>query len=203
MDAAELIKETRKSLRFKEEVLAHFSFLGEWGFKCVSAELLIVRYISGRVLVFVCHDERSYEIEAKVQYVNGTQSFSITEIFQLLSLPEADTHRLYMTSTPEGVSHGVEVLAGIFKSRLTKEVLNDNTLFIRLEKQSKENIAAWSRQMKIENLRLKMDDAWKTSNYHQIIECAESLSDVTLLKSEIAKITYARKQLAEKRLKRK
>ena len=49
--------------------------------------------------------------------------------------------------------------------------------------------------MKKEQLRLDLENAWKKKDYHTILECAESLKGVELLKSEIAKISYARKNI--------
>ena len=193
MDAAELDYNIRKPLRFPEEVLVRFSFLIEWGFKCFHTEPTIVQYMSRKACVNIFLGRRSFEIDAEFQKDLNSTAFGMGEMLRLLSYPEADNYRRYASDTVNGVARGVEILSDIFLKHLTADVFYDKHLFEKLEKQRDVEINSWCKEMKKEHLRLDLENAWKKKDYHTILECAESLKGVELLKSEIAKINYARK----------
>ena len=187
----------RAILRFPEIVIKHFAFLVEWGFECIHVESTIVRYATKQININIFIGRHSFEIDVEFQKHDDRLLFCFYEMLLLLSCPEANTYKCYAATTAESVAYGVEILADLFKKRLTADVFDDNALFTRLEKQRNENARVWHRNMEVKHLRLQLDEAWKKRDFCAIIECAAFFNVGELTKSEIAKINHAHKRLSE------
>jgi len=196
MDATEQINyKKRISLHFSNEVQLKFAFLTKWGFKCIYANSFDVKYTSETIEIHFIHEKRYYLLDIYFQQSNGFNWYSLHEMIQLLNNKDDIKFLLPTALTKEQVSFGVGLLYKMFVNNITFDLLNDKSLFVKLEQQKNINTKKWIRKMEIADLRKLFNKEWENKNFHGIIKISKSFAESELMKSEIMKIQYAHKKV--------
>jgi hypothetical protein len=186
----------RQSLRFAEAVEENFSFLAAHGFKCVQSEPTFVRFESEHDYVNIYHGRKSFELGLEIGPSEASGSderpYPMSGLIRLVEPSKADEYRNYATHTADGVAEGVQRLAALFRRYVDAGVLDDATLYSRLE----ENRKAWSRdyatKVKLGQARRKVEIAWHAKDYLKVVTLLRPLRDA-LTPAERQKLDFAEK----------
>lgn len=192
----------RAALGFKEAVLASFGFLiKEYGFRCVRTDVTFVRYEAPSVFINIYHGrgsfELGFEIGLLIKNAKSERRFSLGDIIDMVDIRRETGYTFYQVSSRDGVQEFVPKLAVLVKNYAVPALKGDQPFFQRLEEFRSKQFASYVKEMDLERIRPKVQDAWRKKNYEQVVELYESVRNY-LTPLELQKLDYAKRQLSRK-----
>ncbi len=187
----------RQQLNFIEIVRSEFSFLPDYGLRCIKAEPTIVRYESSTVFLNIYHGRISFEIDAEfgqIRWFRNSQSYSVFELIHLINPEDAEKYRNYSASTPEDVIAGVKRLGAILRKNADTFLKGNKSIFTKLAKQEKELSNKFATEILSRQVRPKAEEAFRRRNYAKATKLYESIES-ELSAAERKKLAYCRKHL--------
>jgi len=183
----------RSALRFAEEVKDHFSYLGNFGIRCVCSNETLVQFESPKIRINVYHGRQSYEIGLEIASSSLGDTYSFSEILLLVDAKRADHYRNYTAHTADGVAEGVSQLADLFHQCISAGILNDGRLFSRLKLQKKKIAKKYALDVEMRQARRKSEIAWREKDYATVVNTLKPLRSA-LTAVEVRKLEFAEKQ---------
>lgn len=186
-------------LTFADIVKTYFDrFLLQNSFRCVIEDKSVVRYEHGDYYIEFCRDARSFEIDFVVGQKSINSSFYLSEMLAVADPLFAKTFRLYVAKTPEAINKGTEQLFEIFTKYCMKFLLEAESFMQQLAKQKGDNAARYGLEIRLEQIRTKIESASAKRDYPELVRLYESIDD-HLTNSEKAKYKFAKKKLLQLR----
>jgi|SRR5882672_426632 len=182
------------SERFPDMAKRAFSFLEGAGFRLTQIDASQLRYESVQAVVDIVWDARSGELEAFVGQPSSTRrpqdTYSLTDVFGMEGVPDrkmppqvADENRLQPF---------VDQLAGDLRAHAQPALVGDRMFFRRLETFRHANAEAFTRRMKLQQVRSAVEQAWRNREFKKVIGLYTSVEG-DLSEAEKGKLEYARR----------
>jgi len=195
--------QNRDKLGFMEEVLNQFDFLKtEYEFNCVKTEVTFVRYESNKVFINVYHGRASYELGFEIglqpsSLNTSERKFTLSEIIELAGALGDTGYTYYQVSTKDGIKEFVPKVAELVKKYAKNALLGDILTFEKMELIQKQRSDKYLKEMELNRIRPKANEAWHNKRYKEFIELYEAVMN-NISSAEIKKIEYARKHVDKK-----
>ena len=190
----------RYKLGFKEEVLFKFDFLiKEYGFRCVKMEATIVRYESQKVFINLYHGRASYELGFEIGLQPSSldineRKFTLGEIIELEGVLSDTCNIYYQVSTQEGIKEFVPKMAELIKKYAVNALEGDVSTFEKLEWIQKQRSDKYLKDMELNRIRPKAEEAWHNKRYDEFIRIYEPIQNY-ISPAEVKKLEYAKKHI--------
>ncbi|MBX3706199.1 MAG: hypothetical protein KF911_06130 [Pseudomonadales bacterium] len=180
--------------RFVDIVEQAFSFLEEAGFRQTNSEPGLVTYESDRSFVTVRWDARSGELDAFVGLIPRTgrvqDEYSLADILGLAGLPASDCRPAQVAD--EGrLESFIATLASNVRTHAQPGLAGDRMYFRRLETFRAAKADAYMREMKLRQVRVEVEKAWRDRQFDKVVKLYTSVEH-DLTKSEARKLEYAK-----------
>lgn len=175
-----------------------FGFLTKHGFQIIEDEYASVVYRSSVCEVTLFYDDqRSFEVSLNIArlYPVDKPSFSFEEILRAQSVPKNEWPTGYSARTLDDAALLVEQMAKIFRAYAIQLIEGDTYAWKRIEDQRKIDCLNYAKETRLNHARSQADAAWAKRDYARVIVALESVDVVWLSKSELAKLTYARRNV--------
>ena len=185
---------------FVKEILSAFDFLAsDYGFRCVAATPVHIRYESKHVFVNIYRDPVSYEIEVEIGrrslFLSIERGYTLDEIVDSLGIREKEGYCFIQASTPERLRSLVPLLAKWTKQYAPEMLKGRLPAFLRaLISRERRSDDEWKR-MELGSIRARADNAWHQKDYREVIKQYSSIGRGELTPSEVKKLEYAKKRL--------
>lgn len=187
-------------LGFEQLALEAFGFLeSKYGYQCVESGPWRVTYRSSKVLVSAIFDgNRSYELGCEIGRTDnyagsGEVPFNLGELLRCEG--EVDAQSSAQVTTAESLAKYAKHLASLLEKYGHPFLLGDDAAFGRLASLRNRECADYATGKRLQQARAKLEDAWRSKKYVQIVELLSPLQE-WLEPSEVKKLQYARKQLS-------
>ena len=193
----------RATLGFKEAVLSAFYFLTtEYGFRCVKTEVTFVRYESSSAFINIYHGRGSFELGFEIGPLAESpeleEHFSLGDVVDVMDARKETGYNFFQVSDREGVQKFVPRLAELVRKYADLALRGNQEFFRRLREMQTQKSDLFLKEMRLEQIRPKVEIAWREKNYRKAVELYESVhNDLSSL--ELQKLDYARKKLKERR----
>lgn len=187
--------ENRAKFGFSLAVRRHFAYLTDLGFKCVHTEPTLLRYESDQIAVNVYHGRKSCELGVEIGLlVEGDgKEYPLASLIRLSDPEEADMYRSVVALTRESVLKGVARISEAFKKHGWGALRGDRAVFAKLVEQRREIAHSRATDMKVNHVRPRAAEAFRTKDFGLAIQLFQSIRD-ELSEAELKKLEYARKQ---------
>jgi hypothetical protein len=185
---------------FSRKVESAFSpLIANFDFKIVESDDGYVRLDSPFVSVDVTYDFRkSYEVGVEFfELRNGLRHpnipFNLGELFREHSVPDANRASFFQSSKEDDVVVFLREAATRLVEYCEPCLLGSSKTFESLAQRRSVEAAEYTRKMRIESVRGRAEEAWRTKNYRGFIALFNGLAD-SLPESDQKKLAYAIKQ---------
>lgn len=187
----------RSTLEFQEAVRKHFAFAeDQYGLKCISTDMYIVKYKSDKVYLNVYHERVSYELYFEIgmlpEEYNNPLRVDTNYIVTICCV--SDESAFYQASTKDAVYRIVEKLSHLARM-YAKDAFNASVQYFK-------DAANYRRQRQDENLynmklraaESKAQSAWDCKDYKAVVDIY-SMIENELSPLQLKKLDYAKKRL--------
>lgn len=185
------------SLGLEEAVLVEFRFLkSQYDFAQTEADSTCVCYESDRVSVTIRLDRKSFELKVTVERKETGERFSVWEIARLQGAPDITATTMLQASTRDRVEKLVPELSRVLQLYGDNVLRGDFRTFLLLRQQQVDETNRFLREGRLQWIRGQIPELWQRRDYKKVVELLEEAGE-QLSPSELAKLDYARRRLAE------
>jgi hypothetical protein len=186
---------------FETSVVDAFSFLLDYGYRCVQCEKTFVRYESEKIFFQIYHGRISKELGLEVGQISELRElenkFSLAELSELMGIQNSPgVYVPWTVYTVESVRKFVFQLADLVKKHLEDVLQNKQGVFERLQIIQTRNAKVLSNQMEMERRIPKADEAFREKMYYRVIELLEPIQTI-LTSAYLKKLEYSKKQITK------
>lgn len=192
MNANPTTEHERASLGFARAVRERFALLEALGFELTESCSTLVCYKKGELAVAIYHGRQSYEIGFEIAWQG--ERYTIYDLIRFAEAEEtASGYRSYMTSTPQGVKEGLEILAEMVHHYGARALGGDPFLFATLDAKRKVWREEFALDMAVRRLRPTAEAAFRRGDYKEAARIYEEISS-RLTPAELKKRAFAKKR---------
>ncbi|MDD5126558.1 MAG: hypothetical protein PHR43_00425 [Dehalococcoidales bacterium] len=194
MDAE--VNKIRTKLNFQRAVQNSFKFLvDKYGFHCLGANLLLVKYESKDIFVKIYHDRLSYEIELYIglKAKNPDKEIGYT-LVEIMNMAGDETFIDFKARTCTEMADNIKKVSDLIMKYGTKALEGDADFFSQLDAIRKKNSCKTMIEEKEKYITPDVERAWKKRDYKQVAKLYGAYENY-LTQGEKLKLEYARKQL--------
>lgn len=182
-------------ITFSDMVERAFHFLENSGFRLTSTDGGLVRYESDRSFLTVSWESRSGELNVFVGPVRksggSNDEYALAEILGVAGLPEYDCRPAQVADEGK-LGPFIEKLASAVLTHAQLGLAGDRMYFRRLEAFRSAKAEAYMRELKLRQLRVDVEKAWRDRQFQKVISLyAPVQADLT--ESELRRLDYARR----------
>jgi hypothetical protein len=178
---------------FSGQVLAHFAFLEDFGFKPVEIRDTFVRYeAQGSRFVNVYYGRSSYELKFEVG--RGRESGVVERYYPIDFAKQhgSSEEHYFQASTADRVQQFVPRLAAFLRAHGTDALRGDESAFETLKIIQRGQSDALRLTWALEDARREAREAWLAKDYDRVVQVYAPIAD-KLMPSERKKLDYARR----------
>jgi hypothetical protein len=186
------------STRFTDMTKEVFSFLEGAGFRLARIEAGHLRYESPISVVVINWDARSGELEAFVGLPpspgKAQDMYSLTDVLGMEGVP--DRKMPPQVADESRLQPFVYQLADDLQAHAQPALVGDRMFFRRLETFRHANAEAFTRRLKLQQVRSAVEQAWRNREFEKVVGLFASVES-DLSEAEKGKLEYARRHQAD------
>lgn len=186
------------SARFTDMAKEAFSFLEGAGFRLVRIEAGHLRYESLSSVVVIDWDARSGELEAFVgppsSQGKAQDMYSLTDVLGMEGVPARKMPP--QVAEESRLQPFVDRLADDLQAHAQPALVGERMFFRRLETFRHANAEAFTRRLKLQQVRSAVDQAWRNREFKKVVGLYASVES-DLSETEKEKLAYARRHQAD------
>lgn len=186
------------SARFADMAKQAFFFLERAGFRLAHTGSGHLRYESSSSIVIVEWDARSGELEAFLGLQSSAgqphATYSFTDVLGMEGVPSRNMPP--QVADEDRLQSFVDQLAADLQAYAQPALAGDRIFFRRLETFRHANAEAFTKRLRLEQVRSAVEKAWRNREFKEIVGLYESVEG-DLSEAEKGKLEYARRHQAD------